>query len=39
MDLRYTVPKTQAERMRRTLEELVSYHETQAERYLPRGAA
>jgi hypothetical protein len=29
----------QADRMRRTLEELVSYHENQAERYLPKGAA
>ena len=27
----------QAERMRRTLEELVTYHETEAERYLPMG--
>jgi hypothetical protein len=28
----------QAERMRRALEELVGYHETQAQRYLPKGA-
>jgi hypothetical protein len=29
----------QAERLRRTLESLVSYHEAEAEKYLPKGAA
>ncbi len=29
----------QAERLRRTLEELITHHETQAEKYLPKGAA
>ncbi len=28
----------QAERLRRTLEGLVAYHEEQAEKYLPKGA-
>ena len=29
---------SQAERLRRTLESLVAYHEEQAEKYLPKGA-
>ena len=29
----------QAERLRRTLVSLVSYHEAEAEKYLPKGAA
>jgi hypothetical protein len=28
----------QAERLRRTLEDLVAFHEAEAERYLPKGA-